>query len=500
MFFGKAVMPGMFSVKSAEFHYELCDDYMDLSTTAENIIAPRGHAKSSLVGALFVLHHLFADTRIPGRKVVVLVSKTRDHAIRLLDTVKDTVMYSKTFRMMYGYHGQLNAKIWTKDYVIFDTGDAIICRGTGQQVVGLKVGNQRPTFILLDDPEDLMNTKTVEAMELNLKWLLTQLYPTRDPRKGRCFVIGTPQHQRSMVMKLKEASGWRTRHYKSITGDGPLTLENRDNLKVLWPEWQSLESLLKEKETAESIGKVSYWYREYQCEVIGDETQLFREGDIQYWDGDVVLNENKEAFLYVTEMGEMTFPKDNPLIVPVNIFTGIDPASSTRQSADYSAIINNAVSAKDDRFIISLMNKRMAPMDLAVAIQKNFKEYRSSRTQIESVGYQEMLRDYLKRQDEYIPGLEIKNTPRQAKSSRLETLEPWFRAKKVYIKRGLQPLVDQLIVYPRGAHEDLLDAMYYAFKGVYRPSHGTEAAPAKPGEKKQNALGWLHRKKSWVNV
>lgn len=498
MFFGQCVMPAMFAVKSADFHHELCRDYMDLSITGENIIAPRGHAKSSLVGALFVLHHVFAERRIPGPKVVVLVSKTRDHAIRLLGTISDVLQYSKNFRMMYGYHGKANAQVWTKDYIILDTGDAFICRGTGQQVVGLKVGNQRPTFIVLDDPEDLMNTKTPEAMEFNLKWLLTQLFPTRDPRKGRCFVIGTPQHQSSMVMKLGEASGWKTRHYKSITGEGPLTLENRANLKVLWPEWQPLESLLKEKETCESLGKVSYWYREFQCEIIGDETQLFTEDDIQTWDGEFVMNQDHEGFLVVTELAGVEY--DEPKLIPVNIFTGIDPASSTRHTADYSAIVNTGVDAQDNRFIVSIFNKRVAPMDLATTIQQNFRTYRAVRTQIETVGYQEMLRDYLRRQDEYIPGLEIKNNPRQSKSVRLETLQPWFKAKKVYIKKGLQPLIDQLLIYPRGAHEDLLDGTYYSFKGVYRPSHDEGDAPQNRKKAVSRSSFRERWKKSWATV
>ncbi len=68
-----------------------------------------------------------------------------------------------------------------------------------------------------------------------------------------------------------------------------------------------------------------------------------------------------------------------------------------------------------------------------------FKKYKPVKTRIESVGYQEMLRDYLRtRADEeglFIPGLEIKETPRSSKSARLETMQPWFAQKKIYIKK-----------------------------------------------------------------
>ena len=49
-----------------------------------NIIAPRGHAKSSIVGGVFPLWHLMYDK---GPKLIVLVSRTQDHAIKLLGTI-----------------------------------------------------------------------------------------------------------------------------------------------------------------------------------------------------------------------------------------------------------------------------------------------------------------------------------------------------------------------------------------------------------------------------
>ena len=78
-------------------------------------------------------------------------------------------------------------------------GSMIICKGTGQQLRGIKHGNQRPTLIIVDDPEDENNTKTSESMEANLRWLLQSAVPSLDPKKGRIAIIGTPIHQRCMV-------------------------------------------------------------------------------------------------------------------------------------------------------------------------------------------------------------------------------------------------------------------------------------------------------------
>ena len=78
-------------------------------------------------------------------------------------------------------------------------------------------------------------------------------------------------------------------------------------------------------------------------------------------------------------------------------------------------------------------------MNLAESIIEYFKLYKPVKVRIESVGYQEMLREYLRQRTEeenlFISGLEIKESPRTSKSSRLETMEPYFAQNKMYIKK-----------------------------------------------------------------
>ena len=186
--FGKIIMPNMFTVSSPNFHYKIADALLDNASKQVNIIAPRD-AKSSIVGGVYPLYHLMHHE---GSKLIVLVSRTQDHAIKLLGTIKDVLDYSETFRAIYGYWGQHSAKQWAKSEIELKDGSMIICKGTGQQLRGIKVGSQRPTLIIVDDPEDENNTKTAEAMEQNLRWLLQSAVPSLDPTKGRIIVIGTP--------------------------------------------------------------------------------------------------------------------------------------------------------------------------------------------------------------------------------------------------------------------------------------------------------------------
>jgi predicted phage terminase large subunit-like protein len=234
---------------------------------------------------------------------------------------------------------------------------------------------------------------------------------------------------------------------------------NRDadgNDYALWPEMRSLEWLYEKKESLESIGRVSAFYREYQCEVIGDSDQLFRETDLQYYEGDL-----SDGYIIHSSTERKT---------PVNVFMGVDPASSVRATADYTCIMVIGMDADKNVYVIDYLRKRIKPMDVADSILSWYNKYKPMKVQIETVGYQEMLRDYLTRlEGVYIPGLAIKNQPRKGKVQRLEGMQPMFARKKVYVKKGHSEFIDEVLIFPRGKHDDTLDAFFYAVKGAFPP-------------------------------
>ena len=449
--FGKVIMPNMFSAASPDFHYQIADAITDNNKKQVNIIAPRGHAKSSIVGGVYPLFHIMNDS---GAKLIVLVSRTQDHAIKLLGTIKDTIEYSESFRQIYGYWGQHSAKQWSKTEIELKDGSMIICKGTGQQLRGIKVGSQRPTLIIVDDPEDENNTKTAEAMEANLRWLLQSAVPSLDPKKGKIIVIGTPQHQRCMVEVLKDMKGWKNMHFSP----------DLNNNIALWEDWQPISKLIQKKEELESIGRSSVFYREYMCQIVGDEDQLFQESYIQYHEYELKIDKDNNHYL-----------TNGDKEIPVNVFMGVDPASSVRKTADYSVIMPVAVDENNNRYILQYYRQRATPMQLAENIIEYFKLFKPVKVRVESVGYQEMLREYLRQRCEeeniFISGLEIKENPRTSKSSRLETMQPYFAQKKMYMLESMSELRDELLLYPRGKHDDLLDGLFYAMKKCYPPYH-----------------------------
>lgn len=461
LLFGKVCIPAMFTQPSPKFHHEIIGLLSDPSKKFINIQAPRGSAKTSIIGGLFPLHHIMFHK---GPKLILLASKTQGHASLMLRTICDVLDYSLPFRQVFGYWGRHSARKWTNTEVVLKDGTYITCKGTGQQVRGIKFGNQRPTLIIIDDPEDESNTKTSEAMENNLKWVLQAVVPSRDAQTGRIVIIGTPLHERCIVKTLESASGWESRVYKYINVD------EQGREYSLWPEQKSLESLLKDKADFEEMGKLSWFYREWQCELIGDNDQLFREQDFQYWDGYLTLGEENHT-LHITHLNKMRLEKE--IAKAVHVFTGVDPASSIRSTADYSTIVSIAIDQDKNRYILPYYRKRVTPLHLANGVIDEWKKYRPVRTKIETIGYQEMLREYVKMESEaqgiYISGLEVGEKPRQEKSLRLESLQPFFAQHKVFLKEDQYDLINELLLYPRSKHDDLLDGLFYACKNNFVP-------------------------------
>lgn len=468
LYFGRCLMPELFEKPSAEIHREFADICTDDSIRKAVLIAPRGTAKSSIIAGVKPLHHVFIDSRDaphqqPGKQVVLLVSKTLDHAKALLGSLKGT-LESRECVALFGDWGEKTAKKWTTDEVVLKNGTVLLAKGAGQQIRGLKRGWLRPTLVVVDDPEDEKNTRTDDSMDLNMNQLLKGIVPALHAGRGKLVVVGTPVHYRCMVEKLYGVSGWFSRRYRLV---------DEERKTTLWPEVFSYEDMMAEKRTAIELGKVSSWYSERQCIVVGDSDQLFKKEDMRWWDGHL----KRDGFDTILVIEYLNFKRlDTPKEVRVNVFTGVDPAASTSQRADYSVIFNLAYGEDDNWYCLSYIRDRFAPHDLAEEIIDNYNVIKAKKTRIESNLFRDLLREYINRlRGVRIPGTEIKEVVSKSKEKRyLESLQPKLASHKWHLRsmkdrEGMQTYVEEMLTFPRGEHDDILDAAYMASKGNYPP-------------------------------
>lgn len=477
--FGKAIAPKLFYLPSPQFHKEVAELLMDRSITQLCIQAPRGFSKSTLT-TLFILHHILYDS---GDKSIVIQSKTLPEAINRLTMIKNFLEYSTRFKNLYDYWGKESdgCSTWRENKIktivdgrsvtIRAVGTLMPTRGSLESSIfvdneegEVDVDASRISLYFLDDPDDEDSCVTKEQMKKNYdKFGGTK--EGLDKRNGRVIVLGTPIRQGCIVdVIFSSPIGWKTKVYKAEwTENG--------TKQLLWEEMRDAEWLKNKKEALkQEFGTYRKYYSEFLCEITGEDDRTF--AGWKYWDGELI-EENGFSFIKLTHINQQQLPI--PEKIPVNIFIGIDPASSTKQSADYSVTFVIAYSNDKKIYVLPYYRERCLPTTHAEQIIQTIKEFKPTKAFVESVGYQEFLRQYLRQrleeEDLYVSGLETKFQPKTEKSARLETMQPFFANGKVYVKEDMYELINELELYPNGKHDDLLDGLYYATRRLIPPDH-----------------------------
>ena len=446
------------------------------------IQAPRAYAKSTLVAAYKVLHHiLFYDGDMT---YTVIQSKTRKEAVKRLKKLKNLFNYSYMLKEVFGVDfGMSTAETWREDKVILQGGHTIESIGNLAQSRGLKEDDCRVTLLVLDDPEDEENTKTIDRMDDNFRKLLTGL-ETLDKRDSQIVIIGTPLNAQCMVKRLENAEGWVTKIFPAC---------DENTKECLWEEYEPFEELMQKKKEALSVGMVSTFYSEKMCTISGDEEQAFKEKDLRFWDG-YVENVDGENFLHITHLNKVELPEED--VRAVEIYIGVDPASSENSRSDYSTTVPVAYDEYKNIFALDYYEKQVLPPVHAEQILEKIKELQPKRVHVESVSYQESLRNTLQNrlaeEGIYQLGLNKKWTPRREKDTRLTDMVRFTASHKLHVKEKHRTLIAELTMFPRG-RKNLLDGMWYATRIMREPNHIYGEIKTKIEKVTDKAISWMGR-------
>lgn len=479
--FGKALMPGSFPLNPCSMHYEWDRALEDPSLLRLNIEAPRKHAKTTIIARTYPLKTLLTSIALGKREYILLIGKTQKSvAAKSLHQIKFALTYNERIREVYGDWSKATAQTWGAFEIILADGSVVASLGLNQPISGLNLLDLRPTIIIMDDVQDIHNTKTVDAMRGHLRWLLGEVLPALED-EGKAINIATPKHELTLVRQLKEAYGWVTLGARE--GGGYDSIVNDEKKLSLWPEKISYAELKEIEKSATSMNELRLFYSEYRCQLVGSEEQLFRPEYFRYYRGNLTYDSFGNQFLKIThlwrESDNKEFSEDpgrfelpEPEMRPVATFTGCDPASSQREGASYATIVTIAVDAELNMFVLPYFRKRVSPSALYKELQKRYVEYKPSWTTIEANGYQVSLAEQLRNSEAgmFMAGLRQKHITRDSKDTRHERMEPFFYQGRVFFTEGMNDLKTDLLLYPRGKR-DTLDGLEFATTRFHGPSH-----------------------------
>ena len=414
------------------------------------IAAPRGTAKSTVTTLIYPLWRA-AFKSSKEDLFIVIISESQAQSINFLSRIKYHLTHSDKFKQVFGDMGPNTAARWTGTDVVLANGTRIVAVGTGQRVRGFIEGDTRPNLIIVDDFESELNAFTPEARAKNRKWVTEAVIPSLSD-DGKIAMIGTVISEDCFLYWAKESSAWKTLWYSIWDEDQ----------KSIWPERFPKERILEIKDEFASVGNLNGFYQEYMNIAQSPDNAPFQPKWVKM-----------HHYQFEKRGGQGCLVRriddDKEDVIPVDVYCGVDPASSLSRRADFFVIATIAVDGDNKKYLIDCVQKRISPAEQPGEIIAIYKKYRPKRMKIETVGYQEALRTATKQlmqeQNLYIPGLEKGVKPRNAKSERLLSLVPIFAKGDFFFRPEDINAQQEFLSYPKGKHDDIMDAVWTALDG-----------------------------------
>ena len=311
--FSQVVFPETICNKIPEFHKEIYQ--MLFREGNDAFAAPRGHAKTSVTGIVFLIYCIVNRLE----KYIVYISQNHAKTVQFIDPIRHEFKNNKMLKFIYGDLTPSQARDDEgKDREdCFDVGGCRVEAASFEKNIrGFKYRNTRPTLIVGDDIESDERVLNPELRDKDRNKLNKVIIPSLDI-DGRFKMIGTILHLDSLLNN-------KIKLYK-----GKIFQACDEEMKnLLWPDRFTKEKLLKIKN---DIGSVAF-QQEYMNNPIDNTSSLIK----REW-----IEACRREDLSAEDVYEMQFDMKT---------MGADFAFSDRIAADDSAFVG--LGRKDDFYYL----------------------------------------------------------------------------------------------------------------------------------------------------
>lgn len=415
--------------ETADFQKEIIHHLEKSATENLYVVAFRGSGKSTMVTTAYPIWAILGKQQ---KKFCMIFCQTRIQAKQHMMNIKNELEGNDLLKKDLGPF-QEESDEWGSYSLVFNkSGARITVASTEQSIRGSRHNEHRPDLIICDDVEDVQSTKTREGRDKTYQWLYGEVIPAGD-RKTRLIIVGNLLHEDSLLMRIKEDI--ENKRSRGVFKQYPL-LDAEDNCLWLgkYPEGKDIE------EQKMSVASEISWQREYLLRIIPSDDQVIYPEWIQYYDE---LPGTKHKAYRGT-------------------YAGVDLAISTKDSADYTAIVSAHVYSRREKMRIYILPnpiKQKLNFPAQVDLMKNFKNTQMPRRQdtlfVESVSYQEALPQMLE-----LNGVEAESVkPKGDKRTRLSLTSTSIKSGIIKFPRhGCEDLIQELVGFGVEKHDDLADA------------------------------------------
>lgn len=394
------------------------------------IEAFRESAKTQIVIRANLLHALAYPQE--HRSYLVIICSTQRTASKKLLEVSRELEASKDFGILIDKVVE-NSGLALE--VSYKTGQKVRLEayGKGAAVRGLSWGSKRPDLVIIDDPQDEEDARSETVTETDWDWFLSDVFFLG--QSSRIFLIGNNLGERCIIERVMagaEQLGFETARIPILDDEG----------QSAWLEKWPVEEIIKERESFAELGKLDNWYRNKMCQCIPPDSQMFKREYFRYYNSGTLQTSG------------------------MSIYTTVDLAISQKPGADYSAIVTVGVNKDGNWFVLDVSYGRYDPTQTMDGIFYAVQKWRPLCVGIEAVAYQSALQHFLEKE---MPKRNcfFRIQPLRAekkKELRIDALQPRFAVGSVWFREAaewLGKLEQELLAYPHGTHDDVIDALAY---------------------------------------
>ncbi len=450
-------------------------DKADRESTKEKllVLAPRGHGKSYLALILCVWW-LVTDRD----KTILIVSATASQAEKRLKAVRG---YLESKRIIDDWaSGDLpplrdDTTSWLNNRIYIKREGNLIDPSIEAVGIGGSITGGHIDRIILDDVEDSTTANSEAFRRRSTEWLGGTLLPILN-RKGLLLTIGTRKGSNDLYGDmLRDATTTAIvdsaikvfpRSYEFVMENRAgrdtivdVKIEGEDEAEVLWAEGRPLRYLLTEMA---SMGREAF-FREMQNQPISDDDSVFKPS----WVG---LALKKGELMSLGEMPEGV----TSISVGIDLSLNTDSGHAKRVDSDYSVLIAIGVNKAGDRFLIDMDRFRGLTPDSLYGRIVGFCSrlpIAPSQVRVERNNFGALHAMALKGRTD-LPIREHQTT-KKSKTEGLSSLAVLLENGKMIIpsatesdKARTRPLVDELVTFPYGKHDDSVLALTIALEAV----------------------------------
>ena len=434
---GTALYPDTFFIKPSPLHHSLSEALVG-SDDSTVLAFPREFGKTTYVWDAFaswnVLHRKYTYVMYIGATLQI----AKDQLMNVKNAIITHPILANSISIVRNTQEQFFYQIGKKRYFI-------TCHGAGQMLRGKRFEKSRPDIVVIDDIETTEGVRSKEQRKKLKDWFFADVIPLG--KMARFFYVGTMLHEDCLLANLiqqpldddRTNSKWKTFRYGVI---------DDETGNPTWPDKYD-EAWIETRRKSYIANNMLYRFNtEYMNIAVAREDRVFDPGRIRFY--------NPEQ-LKAAQNGGM------------DTITIVDPGIHPDGDHDPTVILTTQMDSLGQIWVLNVSRKHMVHHEILDEIVEEYKKFNPNTVYIESVQGQEYLAQDLEdgkwQGGHILPIQRIDGKQIRMGKLRIYGLEGLFQQRKLLVPASASwwvDMCDELVSFPRGRHDDILDCLAYS--------------------------------------